>query len=68
MLISKFRTKIRLGDHTLSSEEDCYAGVCAPRYQEFSITKVIPHQLYGKLDENDIAILILDKDARESGK
>ena len=39
MSISNFSTKIRLGEHTLSTEEDCSPGICAPRIQEFRKTE-----------------------------
>jgi hypothetical protein len=65
--ISNFSTKIRLGEHTRSTEEDCSLGICAPRFQEFSIIKAIPHQMYQELLNHDIALLIMDQPARESG-
>ncbi len=67
MSISNFSTKIRLGEHTLSTVEDCSPGICAPRFQEFSIVKAIPHQLYKNFSYHDIAILIMDQPARENG-
>ena len=68
MTSSKFSTKVRLGDHTLSTDPDCSpSGFCAPSYQEFKIIKAIPHRDYGSNFENDIALLVLDKPAKETG-
>jgi hypothetical protein len=68
MPFSNFSTKIRLGDHTLSTDEDCYHEACAPRYQEFGIARAVPHQSYKTYEKDDIAILILDQTAIETGK
>ena len=66
---SNFSTKVRLGDHTLSTEEDCYSENCAPRFQQLNIVRAIPHQSYidSPGPKDDIAIIIMDQNASENG-
>jgi hypothetical protein len=66
----KFSTKIRLGDHILSTNPDCDSNVCSLPYQEYGIVQAIIHPLYGVGGKfrNDIAILQLDFPAQLNGK
>jgi hypothetical protein len=62
VLQKTFSTKIRLGDHILSTNPDCDSNVCSLPYQEYSVVQAIIHPLYGVGGKfrNDIAILQLD--------
>ncbi|KAL7291856.1 hypothetical protein TKK_0014419 [Trichogramma kaykai] len=59
---------IRVGEHDLGSERDCdYAGtpneVCAEKYQDFGIERIIAHQKYNPVSlQNDIALIRLSRD------
>jgi hypothetical protein len=66
----QFRTKIRLGDHILSSNPDCFSNVCSLPYQEYSVAQAMIHPFYkaGGFLWNDIAVLQLDRLAQQNSK
>jgi len=58
---------VRLGELDLSKEKDCFKGFqgfqCAEPVQDFGVAKVVLHKDYGKPQDyqNDIALIQLDK-------
>ncbi|XP_045101055.1 phenoloxidase-activating factor 3-like [Portunus trituberculatus] len=52
---------VRLGEHTLSTVEDCQSGVCAPPPQDITAEQIIIHPQYKSScrECNDIALLRL---------
>lgn len=56
--------RVRVGEHKLSEEIDCWAkNNCAPKPQDFVPTKIIPHESYNAPNpfQHDIALLKLDR-------
>lgn len=63
-LPAEFRlARVRLGEHNLSSVEDCHIGVCTGPVQDFEPEEVIPHADYNSPQRfwNDIAIIRLNR-------
>lgn len=65
-----FRVAVRLGEHTISTEKDCYAdGSCADPVQDIPIETAIRHKQYdSKRKINDIALLRLRSPADTTKK
>ena len=69
--ISFTRSKIRLGEHTISNEgPDCAKGSCNEGVQDFDIAKIIYHPSYNKPNvfQNDIAIVKLNRKVTKDSK
>ena len=69
--ISFTRSKIRLGEHTISNEgPDCAKGSCNDGVQDFDIAKIIYHPSYNKPNvfQNDIAIVKLNRKVTKDSK
>ncbi|ALC47976.1 CG11313 [Drosophila busckii] len=55
-------TRVRVGEHDLSTDRDCHNEVCNPPIQEFNIEQVIAHPEYDPSSNNkhhDIALIRL---------
>jgi len=59
---------VRVGEHDLSSREDCSGNICSPPPQNFNVSEVIFHAQYGKPKpfQNDIALIKLDREVEEN--
>ncbi|KAJ6637209.1 Serine protease easter [Pseudolycoriella hygida] len=62
-------TSVRLGEHDLSTERDCFQGECNDAPVDVAVEKLIPHEKYAptsKSQENDIALIRLVRPVRFS--
>lgn len=62
---------MRLGEWNVSSERDCYLDECSPPVLDIPVEEAIAHEGYNPVDghqQNDIALLRLEKEVRISGK
>ncbi|XP_045139229.1 CLIP domain-containing serine protease 14D-like isoform X1 [Portunus trituberculatus] len=57
---------VRIGEHTLSTVQDCENGLCAPLAQDILVEQIIMHPEYGSpcKECNDIALLRLSHPAQ----
>ena len=75
ILVLDCRSRVRLGEHRLSTDPDCTASnggldpVCNESPQNFDIEEIIFHNDYGKptVFRNDIALLRLNQSALYTG-
>lgn len=59
-----FRSSVRLGEYDLSTDVDCYNGMCIDKPVDIKVEKLIPHESYApgsKSQENDIALVRLSR-------
>lgn len=72
MIISTFiyRSKVRLGEHKLSTDPDCSDTLCNDSPQDFDIEEIIFHESYNspQVFRNDIALLRLSGPVNQTGK
>ena len=65
-----YSSRVRLGEHRLSTDPDCANEICNETPQDFDVDEIVFHPDYGlpAVFRNDIALIRLSRPANFTGK